>query len=541
MSGRYTTFIAANRAFWSRLSGGSPSRGLLLVEPQTHPIIAHANGVFARVLKEAKGLGIRWIDTGDADIQDRMRSYDATSQTLSTSGAGVLDAIGAAVTFAVHAVSLVATGRVLDVSLDGVRLGDILYDSYLARFQVATLRRVNLDLLKTLWTLIVNYRTYSRLIRRHAPSAVLVSHNIGLVSGVLVRAALRRGVPVYHQRGGVQAAALIMYTPQSGWHEYAYRPRAADLDHLSALGRPRLEREFEAVMTQRMRERTDKDAVNAYGLGKTVLRDREAFARDHALPVGRPFVFVMLHAFNDHPHSHFGRMLFKDYYQWFAQTLAYARSNTRVNWVFKEHPSAAMYPTRDIELAAHFADRPPHVLFLDRHASFSSESLRYLAHAVVTVAGTAGVEFPAFASVPCVMAGESSYSGFGFTIEPETAGAYWRTLDRIDTLPRLSEEQTFTARTIFLYAGRYAFVRYSWSPPIGLEAERDPGLDAQYWDLVAARYAQRTEALVSEFRQYVACVGQPDFSRLAALDYPELLTAAAMTHDQNKQVSADGR
>jgi len=521
MSGRYEAFIAANRAIWSRLRTTTPRQGLLLVEAETHPVIAHANGVFARVIGEARDLRIGWIDTGDQAVRRRHLSYDDTSEAIPMRGRPRADLPGAAAMFLSAAMRLLVTGRILDVSLGGVRFGDILYDAYLVRYAVATLPGVDLRLLSTLWILVRQHRAFARLVRRHRPSAVLVSHDIGLNSGVLMRTALDLGVPVYHHRGDLVFASLNLYAPGYRLGEYAYRPRASDLVRLRALGRDRIEAEFAALMAERTNAHADADAVNAYGKGKRVFRSRREFTDEWRLAPDRPLVFVMLHAFNDHPHSHFGRMLFKDYYDWFAETLAYARSHPEVNWVFKEHPSASWYPTRDLVLADRFANTPPHVTFVGADASFSTESLAHVADALVTVAGTAGMEFPALAGVPCIVAGRSSYSGFGFTIEPDSIASYWRTLDDIAALPRLSDEQQFNARMVFVYAQRYASVRYSWAGSMSFEDHRAEDLDARFWDDLATLYATQGEALIAEAERYIGYVRAPGFSRLAALEYPD--------------------
>jgi len=521
-SGRYETFIAANRSLWARIPAAPDPRGLLLVEPNHHPIISHANAVFARVVARAKSLRIGWIDTGNREIQERMRSYDPASRTVPMPWRSFIHSVLVGWRFIAIAGRLFATGRVLDISIDGVPFGDILYDSYLRQYQVATLNSVNTRLLQILWTLVRRHLAFRRLLQAHTPAAVLVSHDVGLSSGVLLRTALASGVPVYHQRGGVGTAALNRYLPDAGRPQYAYRPRDQDMARLAHVDRAHVESDFRSLMRARIQEHSDKDARNAYREGKTVFQSRREFADAWGFPADRPCVFIMLHVFNDHPHSHFGSMLFKDYYDWFVQTLAYARTHSRVNWVFKEHPSAALYPTRDIVLSAHFTDLPPHVVFLAADASFSSESIVHVADALVTVAGTAGVEFAAYGGIPNVLAGRAMYSGFGFTIEPNTVAEYFQTLDRIDTLPRLTADQAAAAQVVFLYAERYSSVRYSWSPPVSLEEEHEPDLDARYWEGVVNLYARAADRLLAEFEAYVACVRPGDFSRLSALDYPDL-------------------
>ena len=51
MNNRYSDFIQANRELWSKVPTRKGSNGLLLVEPQRHPIISNANAVFARIIK----------------------------------------------------------------------------------------------------------------------------------------------------------------------------------------------------------------------------------------------------------------------------------------------------------------------------------------------------------------------------------------------------------------------------------------------------------------------------------------------------------
>jgi hypothetical protein len=53
--------------------------------------------------------------------------------------------------------------------------------------------------------------------------------------------------------------------------------------------------------------------------------------------------------------------------------------------------------------------------------------------------------------VPCVLGGQSWYSGFGFTIDPRTDEEFKRILIGIDKLPRLNKEQTDMAKLIALF------------------------------------------------------------------------------------------
>ena len=75
--------------------------------------------------------------------------------------------------------------------------------------------------------------------------------------------------------------------------------------------------------------------------------------------------------------------------------------------------------------------------------------------------GTAGVEFAALGVIPSILAGVTYYSGFGFTIEPKNRDEYFRTLNSIEKIGRLTKAQQDIARWVFLYIERYSYVPFA--------------------------------------------------------------------------------
>ena len=517
MNNQYFPFIQANKELRSKLPTSDGSNGLLLVEAKRHPIISHANAVLACIIKEAKGLNIGWIDTGDRQIRERLASYDSTSRVVPLSKLTSSDKLVIRLRFAYCALKMLSTGNIRGFCLEGIPFGDILYDSYLARFKVATIPKVNKGVLTTLFALISNYYRFKRTLRDCGASAVLVSHQVGLSSGVLMRTALSLGVSVYLRTAGNNKVALNLFNSLSEIYQYSYKPRSIDMQLLSSLSEERLNKDFQDLMTDRTLGLGDEDVSRAYSKRKKIYRSKTEFAEEFNVSEDKPFVFVMLQAFNDYPHSHFGKMLFKDYYDWFVQTLDFAKTKPDINWVFKEHPAAALYPTHDTSLPDHFIKCPNHIVFLGVDSSFNSKSLLCLADVVVTVLGTAGIEFAASGGIPSILAGATSYSGFGFAIEPKTKSEYFETLANIEKISRLTTDQVDVARRCFLYIQRYSYVPFSWSPLCSFEETTDPKLDSYYWQRVIESYRKEPEILISEFQKYVKYIRGMDFSRLSRL------------------------
>lgn len=142
-----------------------------------------------------------------------------------------------------------------------------------------------------------------------------------------------------------------------------------------------------------------------------------------------------------------------------------------------------------------------------------------MADVVITVAGTAGIEFAAAGGIPSILAGATSYSGFGFTVEPRTQTEYFQVLANIENIDRLIKGQQDTARKVFLYSQRYSYIPFSWSPVLSYEETKDPDVDSYYWTRVLDIYAKNSDKLLAEFEEHVKYLRKADFCRLARLQF----------------------
>jgi hypothetical protein len=203
-------------------------------------------------------------------------------------------------------------------------------------------------------------------------------------------------------------------------------------------------------------------------------------------------------------------MLFQDYYWWFRRTLEIAQETPEVNWVFKEHPAASYYLTKDVDLHRVFAGvNDAHVRFLPATADFNARSILHLAHAIVTCIGTAGLEY-ATMGIPCVLGGESGYSGLGFTIEPGTPEEYATCLRGIKMLQRLTADQVARAKlAAYFYFCVMESARYHFCPKFtDVElSEWNGSLTARLWKEAAAQFrsledVERMKTQVEELAQF---------------------------------------
>lgn len=152
----------------------------------------------------------------------------------------------------------------------------------------------------------------------------------------------------------------------------------------------------------------------------------------------------------------FGSCLFDDFEHWLFETVKFAAAECpQLNWIVKLHPFNVFKLQREgkteeseMRLLRTLMPLPEHVKIMRADTDISTQSLFPLVDYVLTVNGTVGMEFPCY-GVPSVLAGTGRYNGYGFTIEPPTREAYFETLKRLHTVPRLDDATRRLARQHF--------------------------------------------------------------------------------------------
>ena len=158
-----------------------------------------------------------------------------------------------------------------------------------------------------------------------------------------------------------------------------------------------------------------------------------------------PMIFVVAHVCADAPHAS-SMMLHADYYQWLDSTVALASKNSAVTWIVKPHPSCSLYGEEGLVEEVVDKYRADHIHICP--ADLNVKSIGSCADAVVTVYGTAGLEFSCL-GVPAVLAGRSFYAGFGFTKDPQTLEDYEHILASIGEISPLVSEQIAKALEVY--------------------------------------------------------------------------------------------
>lgn len=504
-------FIEQNRDFWSSYSMKKGKHKILIEEPSI-PAITHANGVFTVILNQAKSFTPVWLHSKRCKIE-LLKSYVPNAEYLKMP----LSPIKKIKLFFIvlkEFIIIHKTKDILSFSYDGVKYGDIVYDTYLATFQLATIKKIDLKLIPIIYSCICRHEYIRKILQCNNFEAVLTSHQIGIHSGVMLRTALRYGYKGF-LRAGHHESTLQCFENLDEIYDYEYKPLPEDIDKIILKLGSTFDMAYKSILNKQISGKGSKDGMYAFSKNNKYYLDRKSFNNDYGLDSKRNNVFIMLHAFNDHPHSHFEWMIFKDYYDWFIKTLKFAEKNDSVNWIFKQHPSIKLYPTKDVSIDTLFLNLPKHITYISEKKQIDTQSLIYCSDAIITCLGSAGFELPAMGGIPSITAGDNFYTDLGFALEPQNKNEYFNILENVHNINRLTSEQQKRAQAAYMYIYYYSKINVSACPTLSNEDEKDQNANVWYWEKANNLYVAKEETIKNELYNYIAQINKSKFKRLS--------------------------
>lgn len=339
----------------------------------------------------------------------------------------------------------------LGLTIDGLPVGDLVYDTYLRTGGVATVERLDDRLGGLIADAFLRVRAYNKLFDQHKIRAVIAGHMVYNYFGILSRVAISRGVDVFFDTA-TNPIRVRRYGDPLAMRQHPYQVSPHELERVMIAERAEAAafgRRYIAERHRGVRELGYMDGVlGAYGSSRRAY-DKQALCAALGWDPARPIVCVMSHIMFESPHSVDGG-IFCDILDWLRQTLAFAADRPGVNWLLKPHPVHMHYDRQVAHTATHQSGDAimteltapyrdvPHIGLCP--ADINTASLAGVVQAVVTQHGTAGYEFGA-CGVPTLTAARAPYGRLGFTIDPRTKEEYFAALDRLGESEPLSEAQ----------------------------------------------------------------------------------------------------
>lgn len=495
--------------------------GLILVEPIQSNITLHQLCLYAALINKAKGLKPIFLLTKEAQIKynDLIKSYFSEYEVLTTKTIPVYMKVFYLIISFYYYLRNIIFGDLLEFKWDNTHFGDLVYDSYLINSACATNHPKSLQNLKTFYIFFKQYYIYEMAIKASKPHATLVSHRVGLNSGVLLRVGAKNKADTFSIAG--QDFGTLVFTPHTEKRIiYEYSATPEDLSPILSLSNEQIETIYNKVKNKHWSGSFNADAALAFS--KRNFTSRIEFGQEYKLDPKKKNIFIMLHATTDHPHSHFNGMLFNDYYDWFFQTLNHIKNIKDVNWIIKQHPSILFYPTKDVNFNTLMKNyETDNIRWLNEKSDFDSRSIMNVGDAIITCCGSAGFEFAAFNKIPCITAGDSPYTKSKFAITPRNKDEYFNALSSISQINKLTDEEHKWAMATYTFIHRLSKVKMSAVPALTHQELVDYTNDKSYFSITSKLLIENKKQVLDEFEKYVNIIQSKDF--IALRTEPQIL------------------
>ncbi|MDO8675171.1 MAG: hypothetical protein Q7K71_03505 [Candidatus Omnitrophota bacterium] len=464
-------FLAANVNLWEKVDSNRAvheGRQCVLVEALIEPSgYVMTNLVIARSIMSAYGLpAAGLLNKPNPTIESVFRSYGINNfYYLSNRKRGLFQAIRN-VWKAVRLLDDVKNvDDFLNLKLDGISIGKIVYDNYLRSTGFGTLSSVSWRAFEGL-AQSIGHLEYAESFFRTGNFPVFVQAEKQFIPSALVcQAALKHNVVIYSRGGGPTTFTLRRYDDLGQYYTDSYRPSVELFQYVYNNYKGEAIRVGEEHIRKRFSGEPAPydipDAALAFKKGDRRV-SRQEFCHESGWDAKRPIVGIMANNLIDGVFTD-NWELFRDYLVWFRETLKFIRTIDHVQWFIKPHPTDVLYKIRTTIRGEYerLAGDCKHIRFFPEDVAGSSVS--DIVDVILTVRGSAGVEYSCF-GIPCVIAGGAFYTGFGFTHEPKTQDEYFKILKNIEKLKRLSSEQIEKAKTFAYIYGVLSRVKAGFLP-----------------------------------------------------------------------------
>ena len=299
-----------------------------------------------------------------------------------------------------------------EIKIRGVRIGDLLYDSYLQQHRKPTIEIKSSEFKRYLIEVLDLFLFWEDFFRKNTVAAINVSHCVYTLA-IPLRIAVHHGIPAFQ----INVTHAYRLTPKNlfAYNDFFYfRERFAELPvAIQNAGLLEAEKRIERRLNGEIGVDMSYSKKSAFGSPneRRLLR-----------PSTKKKILIATHCFFDSPHS-YGDNIFPDFYEW-LEFLGGISQETDYDWYIKTHPD---YLSGTMEVIESFLLRYPNITLLpadSSHHQIISEGINL----ALTVYGTIAFEY-ALLGIPVINASQNNpHIAYSFNLHAESIGHYKKLL-----------------------------------------------------------------------------------------------------------------
>ena len=327
--------------------------------------------------------------------------------------------------------------KLFHLEVDGIYIGDAIYDEYLRYNQLGTIKKFDWKLFLKISEAFYYYAFFKSLYKKHDYEYVVTNHHCYIRQLIMNRMAISSGIKVIQNQALVVVKKL--YDMETLSNEHISQPNN---DIIKSVYSDNNILEKISVNSEVKLERNG--GIDYY---KNVNDPSEFILniRDKKNKENKKLVVIYAHAYTDNITGADGRkFVFMDHYLWIKNTLLLCEKNKNIITILKSHPAEKNY----------ISDITSEVIFKEVQNEVNSKDLilcpddidlkKYsdMIDLVITSRGTVGIEMPCL-GVPVLAQVENHavFSNNDVVIESKGYDDYANTISKAHLIPRLTEEE----------------------------------------------------------------------------------------------------
>ncbi len=309
---------------------------------------------------------------------------------------------------------------VLDIKVNKVWIGDLIYDSYLKDYNLPTVDIKSTQFKKFLKNCLNIFFYWQEYFSNNDVKAVIVSHSV-YISAFPLRIAIQMGIKVYqanfHNVYCLNKRRLFAYNLFSDYkkifNKFSNKYKTKALNY----SKKQIERRFSGEVGINMYYST-MSSFTDYKYKKRVIKKSN-----------KTKILIASHCFLDSPHCYGKNSIFPDFYEWF-DFLGKLSQKKNYEWYVKTHPN---YKAETKKVVDDFVKKYPKIKLISPEISHH-QIIKEGINCAITVHGTIAWEY-AYFGIPVISCSKNNpHINFNFTYHANSIKKIKWAVDNINRL-----------------------------------------------------------------------------------------------------------
>lgn len=309
-------------------------------------------------------------------------------------------------------------------SIDGIRIGETVYESHLRDFSKPTPQNNSWSFYYSIFKGLEFYIYFSDLLKKNHVACAVLSHECYIATGILAKLCWSNNIPVYCANG-VEIRKLKKHEDVSiqfkKYKDYFSMLPPEEKASGEKWGQEELAKIMSGVISGNM-SYVEKSAYGSRRIAPQLTGDKKTK------------ILIATHCFYDNPSAYTG-MLFNDFYEWLS-FLVDLSLETEYEWYIKPHRD---YLPGTLETIKQLIVANGNIKLVDPEVSWLQLKEEGLTH-VLTCYGSVGHELPVL-DISVINAGHNPHCSYKFNLNPSSINEYRQILTSLNGSRTIIEDR----------------------------------------------------------------------------------------------------